>query len=278
MSIDAGMSGDVDIFGLARFPVEIPKYWWLAVPSVMGTTRWYDIVEGRLATLNGIAVPSTSTSGWGFNSNRLKPGVLNFDGSGDSLDITIPSVGTGDNVSLSLWIYPNNWTGAYTCIFDSADRKFNSGFWNSSGTLDQSYQGQNLWGNLDASSPTVPNDAWAHLVYVRSGTSVTLYVNGVAYSMGTNSNAWTGATVGFASNLSGGGSNFTGQMDDIQWYLRGLSAVEVQLLYEAGLTGYSNLFQEDVYEHVFAPSAAPGGFSAYWARPRGGIIGAGGLR
>lgn len=259
MSTDIALLGDLDMVGLAAFPIPRPTYWWLAVPGVMGTDRWYDLMVGQTGTLTGTATPATSTSGFGFNSNRPKPGVLNLDGSGDYLAVTIPSVGTGDNVALSLWIYPNNWTGAYTAIFDSADRKYNSGFWNTSGTLDQSYQGQNLWGSLDASSPTVNNDEWTHLVYVREASAVTLYVNTVAYSMGTNSNAWTGATVGFGSNLSGGGSYFTGQIDDIQWYLRGLSAQEVVLLYHAGRLGYPELFQEDLYTYTFAPAAAPGG-------------------
>lgn len=259
MSTDVALIDNLDIFGLYGFPIARPTYWWIAVPGVMGTDRWYDMISGQIGTLTNTSIPATSTSGFGFNSNRVKPGCLNVDGSGDYLAITMPAVGTGDNISLSLWIYPNNWTGAYTAIFDSSDRKFNSGFWNTSGTLDQSYQGQNIWGNLDASSPTVSNDVWTHLVYVRDNTNVTLYVNATAYSMGTNSNGWSSATVGFGSNLSGGGSYFTGQIDDIQWYSRGLSAVEVLALYEESRIGYPRLFDDDYYDFMFAPTAGGGG-------------------
>ena len=58
---------------------------------------------------------------------------------------------------------------------------------------------------ITSANNTVVLNAWSHLAIVRSGTTLTIYINGVAVGSATNSTSFTAAsTAGVGSNISGG--------------------------------------------------------------------------
>ncbi len=82
---------------------------------------------------------------------------------------------------------------------------------------------------------SVPLNTWVQVTAVRSGTTVTMYVNGTSNAsgtVGTPATPTSGLSIG--SNSVTGGQNFAGSLDDVRIYNRALSAAEVQALYKAG--------------------------------------------
>jgi hypothetical protein len=164
-------------------------------------------------------------------------GALDFDGVNDLVSCGRPILlGSGD-FTISTWVYlavidddqvfagnygtgASNLTGvqigttkAYTTPPLAANR-FNF------------YLGSHLQSNFVFSATT-----WYHLVAVRRGGVVSLYVNGVFDISGTRSNsigstiAWT---LGSGPNYSG--EEMTGRIDDSRVYNRALTPPEIRLL------------------------------------------------
>lgn len=110
-----------------------------------------------------------------------------FDGTGDYLNIatsTAFGIGTGD-FTIEYWVYFNSLSGTPT-VFDmrssGADTML-SDYYNGSGNPVLYYNSANLL----VSSGVVTVGSWNHIVWVRSGTTITSYVNGVARGTATSS-------------------------------------------------------------------------------------------
>jgi hypothetical protein len=85
--------------------------------------------------------------------------------------------------------------------------------------------------------PPVSDTAWHHMAVTKSGTSVTFYVDGVAYptSYVTTFTFTTNAGVGFRPDT--GANSFYGTVDDLAVYNRPLGADEISGIYNAGPGG-----------------------------------------
>jgi hypothetical protein len=79
---------------------------------------------------------------------------------------------------------------------------------------------------------TVPINNWYHVVYVRTGGTITLYVNGVASGSQANAQSMSsGAEITVGDNK--GGSWFAGSVDEVAYYPSALSAARVSAHYAA---------------------------------------------
>lgn len=139
-----------------------------------------------------------------------------FDGTGDR--ITVPgdmayAFGTG-NFTIELWVYPTAFGTylPYVSQFFSLTQGVGSWFLasNSSGGHEFYYDGQPY---ITFSGRTVTLGKWQHIALVRSGTTVTLYIDGQSAGTGTVSNSvGTNSSVleigGSAFNTSFGGSGY----------------------------------------------------------------------
>jgi hypothetical protein len=87
------------------------------------------------------------------------------------------------------------------------------------------------------SDPVFTHDVWYHIIMVKNGTAVTLYINGSSVGTGTESNAYvndplTPATIFIGSD--GAGSDFIGAIDEVGVWSKALSAGEIAELYNSG--------------------------------------------
>ena len=164
--------------------------------------------------------PFNPTAAWSAATNG---GSGYFDGSGDYLSGPANSAfafGTG-NFTVEGWTYSVNASTYVLIDFRNANPSA-TGFGlaiNPNGAFFVYSSATVITGG------TVPNSQWNHLVYVRSGTTHSIYVNGSRVATGTNSTNWT-------DNNSDIGTNTAGNVDLINGYISGLRVVKGTAVYD----------------------------------------------
>jgi hypothetical protein len=185
----------------------------LHMDGTNGSTAFVD-VKGRTVTVYGNAQISTSQSKFGGSSAV-------FDGSGDA--ISVPSAGftlSGD-FTIDAWVYVTalgSYSGIVDCRSSGSYSNYLFGIYNVSGTLRIDFVNAGGGGTrLTGTTTSVPLNSWTHVAIVRSGSTITAYVNGVADA----------ATVTYSSSMAPTGSALyigavvdpaymTGHIDDLR--------------------------------------------------------------
>jgi hypothetical protein len=128
-------------------------------------------------TRNGNTTQGTfspfSQTGWGNY----------FDGTGDYLSWTGTALGSG-NFTAECWVYFNPYSTANYAIIGSAAANTSAGwelFLEGATSTIKVYSG----GVVVLASSTVTANQWYHLAFVRSGSTVTLYINGTSVGTAT---------------------------------------------------------------------------------------------
>jgi hypothetical protein len=132
-----------------------------------------------------------------------------FDGSGDYLNAgnqTALHLGSG-NFTVEMWLYKNANTEYMTACGDLLAVSTNTFqiLGDATGSKISWYDGAGSAFTL-TSTTSIPIGAWTHIAFVRSSTTLTLYVNGVSdstASLSTNYNATTSFFVGHTPELIG---------------------------------------------------------------------------
>jgi len=181
-------------------------------------------------TLSGATVSNDGTRGK----------VLSLDGSNDY--VSLPSSGLAggrSEVTLSLWIKPDETTGSNT-IYDEE----NNWYWQFSVRQDKWYTRDSSTGttgsrNNDLPLPGLSSGQWQHLafVYSVSGGEKTIYIDGeestsTSTSIDQLTSDRTNQRIGWPSD----GDYFDGLVDDMRLYSRALSSSEIELLAEVEYT------------------------------------------
>jgi hypothetical protein len=185
-----------------------------------------------VVTING----NTTVTG----SNPFQAGYYSgyFDGSGDYL--TVPySTGLqfpGD-FTVECWVFPIARVSTYPCIVNNySTYTTNGGFaiFAGHGSANTSKYNVAFNGSFPViqSTSDITYNAWSHIALVRSGSTITLYVNGVANGTATSSATVTGTAnswwVGTAGDAVSGGE-FNG-------YISNLRAVKGAAVYTSAFT------------------------------------------
>src|SRR5258706_5228902 len=183
-------------------------------------------VKGHTFTANGNAQISTTQSKFGSASGK-------FDGTGDSIALSSASdfnLGTGD-FTIEAWIYPDS-ISTYRYIVckhnTNVVKGFEFGINITTGTLffDATSDNSSYQVAFNSSSAITLN-VWQHIAIVRSGSTWTFYINGVAAGSTTSSITILDNSeylvVGAADNGTGGTGtagngqySFSGYIDDIR--------------------------------------------------------------
>ena len=153
--------------------------------------------------------------------------AYDFDGTDDYMDLG--NWFNFNDFTISLWINRDAIGTDWRVILDNNHSTVN---W----TI-QSYQNSNdfVFGVFDGGGVnfTIDLNTWKHIVCAKNGTSMTTYVDGVLQNeaLGPEIVNYVNPNL-FISKWGSGGRNFNGKIDDIRMYSRGLSAAEVQMLFE----------------------------------------------
>jgi prepilin-type N-terminal cleavage/methylation domain-containing protein len=169
-------------------------------------------------------------------------GCLQFDGSNDLVETTDAATRmqiSGD-YSTSVWIKPDAsqkiWAGIYSRTDPTgATNHWNLQFDNSSNRNLIIYHGSSQW-QIGARLADVAGD-WHHIGVVRTGTTMTIYLDGVVIRTAT----WSNGAVSGNGHLNIGGDRtgtssyvFKGLIDDLRIYDRAITPAEMQTLYALG--------------------------------------------
>ncbi len=187
-------------------------------------------------TLVSMSHPASATSGWGAGYSGS--GIV-FDGVNDYVTFD----GVADNVtqtsfSISAWV-KTTWTAGFFTIWAVNTNAYGN---ETQLYLDSTNFVKVYDGTTDAteitSSITVGDNKWHHVVYTRSGSTGTLYVDGVSQGTHTGNDTFSSNdrwSLGQEWDAGPVTSDFfKGNMDEVRVYSRVLSQADITALYNSG--------------------------------------------
>jgi hypothetical protein len=170
-------------------------------------------VKGKSVTLFGNTVTKTATKKYGTASAY-------FDGNGDYL--TVPDsadfeFGAGD-FTVEFWLNPTAATsGGILSKYDLGGQGWRI-YYNANGTLFVTHEGFSA-STINAPPGSINFGTFSHVAWVRSGTTIKLYIGGVAVASTTTTNALANTSAPLSIGrweYSGTTSYMTGHLDDLR--------------------------------------------------------------
>ena len=189
-------------------------------------TTWTDI--------SGKGYDGTLTNGPTFSSNY--GGNIVFDGSNDRVDgVHNSELNLRNDVTVECWFRRTGGRSDWVRIFGKGGSSLRTyGLWyhvNSNYFLYQRYSGSSNMNILLTKSVVL--NTWYHMVGTSSGSTHTLYVNGVKEGTVSNSSTFYSSTNPYKVGYGNIHSTHIGNVSNCRIYNRGLSEAEVKQNYNA---------------------------------------------
>ncbi len=241
-SVD-GKIDTVKVYNYARTPAQIAYDYNRGTPiahwkldECQGTTlndssgnNYSGTWSGSGGTQTSAGTCTTASTAWGNGESGKFNGSLNFDGTDDRISIPgATNITVGNDITVSAWVK----TTAYS------QEPFVS---NRSGAGGRMYFGLGLGKAFlyySGASPAgvngtarIDDNVWHHVVYVRSGTTTTLYVDGKQDATATQTGVGAYADTMYVAHDVANNEYYPGQIDDIQIFNYALSADQIAKLY-----------------------------------------------
>jgi hypothetical protein len=211
------------------------KSWLLSLPQRAGGRRFLDLIgTGHATFVNG-------TTGAGARGRPGGYGALLFDGTDDRC--TLPDF-TADSFSLSAWIMQVAAGDDFATFlawdnFPTSPRDFV--LFKQTGGKVHVYAGVNGTSGDVLDTSTSVLGVWRHYLVTRSGTTATVYIDGVSrgtITVGSGSRTFVEGRLG--NHAYSGGENEFGNclIDDVSRWDRALADDEVRALHDESRRGY----------------------------------------
>jgi prepilin-type N-terminal cleavage/methylation domain-containing protein len=205
--------------------------WWPLTEGT-GTVAYDDSGNNATGSWSGTQIGSN-----GYYTTAAKVGSYagDFDGSPDLVDINPSTLSSVNNFTVSMWYECQN-TGSqnYIVLYLGGGNRVEMGL-----NTNQSYGYTNFSNtNYQASGPGSCNSSWNFLAFTRSGSVLTVYLNGGQRAAATDTGAsLSDSTLSIGSEAPygpPGNYNFLGAMNDIRLYNRALSPTQIASMYNGG--------------------------------------------
>ncbi len=210
----------------------------ITADGLIGYWTFDDAGSGTTAVNSAGSNSASLANGTTWVEGKIGNGSLRFDGVDDYVNTgTFASLGSDTTKTISAWVNPS---GSATGFIFAVPRTFGAtagfGF-----LVENGKWGARYWTSTSAAlSSTVDATAgqWALVTLVQSGTTASLYVNGVSVATANNAGAFDSSLratyIGALNNNNVPSYPFSGKVDDVRIYDRDLSAGEIAEIYTAG--------------------------------------------
>ncbi len=205
-----------------------------------GLVSYWDFDEGS----GGIAYDSAGSNDGTLKGNpqwvtgKVGDYALDFDGSGDYVDVSHSSDLEPQLITVAAWVNPDQMGDNEEIIGKGGNNKGYILRWRSDGSFQFMIgQSNNWYGNGNHPSNTLSNGAWTHLAAVFNGTHIIGYADGsVDWTESADITRVTGNEVLYigASSYYSGDREIDGQIDEVGIWNRALTEEEVGKLFEGG--------------------------------------------
>jgi hypothetical protein len=157
--------------------------------------------------------------------------AMTFDGITGTVDSGVVTVTLPLVCSIEGWVKPNL-INTYHSMFSTrfAPNGFLVGVVDVAGAGHATCYSDNSTPASVVTTTSVPLGVWTHIVFTRTGTSVSLYVNGVA---STFAQTHVAASIRWVMSDLGNGNSFTGSIDDVAIYPYALTPSQILAHYNA---------------------------------------------
>lgn len=161
------------------------------------------------------------------DNNGAANSAGSFNGSSTYVDLPEAIISEkGANFTISLWLYVANWNAA-TYIIGSADVDYLSFMvWYDDARM-------RVFAKSLLTTGDRTNNAWVHLLYTCTSGTMDVYVNGNYDAQVADVSMPAVTALNFGSFNNGASGFFTGYIDDVYFWDRGLTADEIALVYAA---------------------------------------------
>jgi hypothetical protein len=262
------------------------QFWWLGLPTYSGGGLARDLAKQHDGTLTSMD-PATD-----WVPTPRGDFALDFDGSNDYVSLGTNCVGNllqGASAScFSLWFYYASGTldaGYWDNVLFAGSIGNNNNIWiNVTGGTKILAGGRSQNGDAfqsTISSGTTVADGWNHCVGILdySNDTIQISLNGHFDSpagVSFGSNTYNHTTSSYADAIAGLSSHLDGQISDVRFWNRGLSAAEVRQVYDDSRTGYQRALNRSLRWFPVATGEAPPSGVPWWAlTSRSHILGSG---
>ncbi|HBG78522.1 MAG TPA: hypothetical protein DDW84_06745 [Phycisphaerales bacterium] len=162
-------------------------------------------------------------------------GAINFDGSGDYIDIgNAANLNITSKITVAAWIRVNTFDKAYQAVITKGDSSWRLQRYSNTGRMEFSCSGTS--NPILIGIRSVNDGLWHHVAGVYTGIRMYLYVDGVLdnYQDAIGSISTNSASVYIGENSEMTGRYFNGRIDSVKVWKKGLSSVEIWELYTGG--------------------------------------------
>lgn len=205
--------------------------WW-KFDDGSGTTAADSSGQGNTGTLSGSSIPTWVAPG------KIGSSMLNFAGSGYvdcGTNLTLDPTA----ITLSAWVRPSSLPNSYNTVISRFATfaglfSYSSIFVKSSGKLAMYVRGNNDISYDGSGTNTLSTNVWNQIVLTYDATNglvgyVNASVDGTAASNGNLSQIL--ATISIGTDLNTAGRDWNGDLDDVRFYNRALTQIDVTTLY-----------------------------------------------
>lgn len=203
----------------------------VASPLSNGLSLYYKFDETsgtNISDYSGNGKDGTTVSSPVLSSDsKVGTGAITFSGTNK---VTGPNIGfSGTDFSLSFWMKTTSPYSSFIGVGYNTFCSFNSKALNC--TVDG-----NSTGGATVSDPSIYSGSWHHIVYVVTGSTQKIYVDGTEKATATETPLSPGGYVSVGIRI-GGSSGYTGSIDDVRVYSRALTTSEISTLASGSLEG-----------------------------------------
>lgn len=200
------------------------------IPSLDTSGNGTTTLTALVGSANGTLTNMDAATDWVADTDAGGVRALDLDGANDY--ISFPSLAGATNWTYSFWCKPNSvTTPAYFSDFGNNNAAvivgYQSGFWNIFG-------GSYPTGAANDSRMAATAGAWQHVVWVKSGSTLTGYVNGtqqVSVTIASGTYSPSGLVIG---RSGGAADNLNCRFDDVRIFDSALNSTDVSYLYSSG--------------------------------------------